>query len=311
MPLVARTLFPRLTARLRRRVSELVRAPAGTRLRLERTDPTPGPDGGHIGYTLEELTNVGEKVLRDIGLVAGFSRLVFVFGHGSTSMNNPHESAHDCGACGGGRGGPNARALAQILNDTRVRDGLTQRGIAIPPETVFVGGMHNTSSEEVSLFDLDRVPESHRAELERAWAEIEEAADRDAHERARRFESAPLSLTPLGARRHMEGRAEDLSQVRPEWGHATNAICIVGRRARTRGMFLDRRAFLNSYDPTQEDAEATVLTRSLQAVFPVCGGINLEYYFSTWITLATVAGRVADNITSLLGVGRRLAATCG
>ena len=33
----------------------------------------------------------------------------------------------------------------------------------------------------------------------------------------------------------METRAEDLAQVRPEWGHATNAICIVGRRARTRG----------------------------------------------------------------------------
>ena len=303
VPLVARTLFPRLTARLRRRVSELVRAPAGTRLRLERTDPTPGPDGGHIGYTLEELTNVGEKVLRDIGLVAGYSRLVFVFGHGSTSMNNPHESAHDCGACGGGRGGPNARALAQILNDTRVRDGLTQRGIAIPPEAVFVGGMHNTSSEEVSLFDLDRVPESHRAELERAWAEIEEAADRDAHERARRFESAPLSLTPQGARRHMEGRAEDLSQVRPEWGHATNAICIVGRRGRTRGLFLDRRAFLNSYDSTQDDAKATVLTRTLQAVFPVCGGINLEYYFSYVDNPGYGCGtKLPHNITSLLGV---------
>ena len=78
----------------------------------------------------------------------------------------------------------------------------------------------------------------------------------------------------------MDDRAEDLAQVRPEWGHATNAICIVGRRERTRGLFLDRRAFLTSYDPTQDDADAAILTRTLQAVFPVCGGINLEYYFS-------------------------------
>src|SRR5439155_15962979 len=84
VPLVARTMFPRLTARVRRRVSQLVRPPAGTRLRIERTDPSPGPDGAHIGYTLEELTTIGEKVLRDIGLVGGFSRLVLVFGHGST-----------------------------------------------------------------------------------------------------------------------------------------------------------------------------------------------------------------------------------
>ena len=51
--------------------------------------------------------------------------------------------------------------------------------------------------------------------------------------------------------------------MRPEWGHATNAITIVGRRDRTRGLFLDRRAFLTSYDPTQDDAESTILTRIL------------------------------------------------
>src|SRR5260370_17736253 len=83
-----------------------------------------------------------------------------------------------------------------------------------------------------------------------------------------------------GARQHVEGRGEVLAQVRPEWGHATNALCIVGRRSRTRGLFLDRRAFLTSYDPTQDDADSTILTRILQAAVPVCAGINLEYYFS-------------------------------
>src|SRR5205823_7058562 len=104
--------------------------------------------------------------------------------------------------------------------------------------------------------------------------------ERNAHERCRRFQSAPLTISFEEARKHVEERAEDLAQVRPEWGHATNAICYVGRRARTRGLFLDRRAFLTSYDSTQDDADATVLTRTLQAVFPVCGGISLEYYFS-------------------------------
>src|SRR5690606_762027 len=105
------------------------------------------------------------------------------------------------------------------------------------------------------------------------------ACDRNAHERCRRFQSAPLGLTFSAARRHVEGRAEDLAQTRPELGHATNAIAIVGRRARTRGLFLDRRAFLTSYDPATDDAEGTVLERVLQAVVPVCAGINLEYFF--------------------------------
>ncbi len=126
-PLVARILFPRVTARIRQKLGRFVQTPPLTRLRLERSDPIPGPEDGHLGYTLAELTDVGERLLRDIGLTRGFARLVIFIGHGSNSLNNPHNSAYNCGACGGAAGGPNARAMAQILNDPRVRDGLAQR----------------------------------------------------------------------------------------------------------------------------------------------------------------------------------------
>ncbi|MCI0455993.1 MAG: DUF2309 domain-containing protein, partial [Gemmataceae bacterium] len=302
-PLVARTLFPRLTARIRQLVSRFVQAPPLTRLHLERTDSTPGPENGRIGFTLDEMVEMAERVLRDTGLTSGFARLVLTFGHGSTSMNNPHESAHDCGACGGARGGANGRAIAQILNDPRVRERLRERGLFIPAQTVFVGAMHNTSSEAVTFYDLDCLPESHREEFESVRAVIEAACDRDAHERCRRFESAPLTLSFTEARRHVEGRAEDLAQVRPEWGHASNAICVVGRRERTRGLFLDRRAFLNSYDPTQDDRDATILTRILQAAVPVCAGISLEYYFSYVDNAGFGCGtKLPHNIAALLGV---------
>jgi uncharacterized protein len=304
IPLVARLFFPRLTARIRRAFGRVVTAPPVlTRLRLERTEPTPGEEDGHVGFSLDEMTKIAEKVLRETSLFARFSRLVLVHGHGSTSMNNPHESAHDCGACGGARGGPNGRAMAQMFNDPRIRERLAERGLPIPPETIFVGGMHNTSSETVTYYDLDLLPASHRDEFEAVRATVELACDRDAHERSRRFQSAPLTLSFPAARQHVEGRAEDLAQVRPEWGHATNAISIVGRREWTRGLFLDRRAFLTSYDPATDDAENTILTQILQAGFPVCAGINLEYYFSYVDNYGWGSGtKLPHNIASLLGV---------
>jgi uncharacterized protein YbcC (UPF0753/DUF2309 family) len=303
IPLVARTLRPRLTARIRKAMARFVHAPRPTRLQLERTVAMPGPDDAAIGYSLDELADAAERMLREIGLTAGFARLVLVFGHGSTSMNNPHESAHDCGACGGAAGGPNARATAQALNDPRVRDRLAARGLAVPADTLFVGGMHNTSSEAMTYFDLDRLPDSHRAEFAGVREVIERAGDRDAHERCRRFLSAPLKLSEAAARLHVEARAEDLAQVRPEWGHATNAVCFVGRRGRTRGLFLDRRAFLSSYDPTRDDAEGTILVGVLRAVVPVCAGISLEYYFSVVDNTGFGCGtKLPHNIAALVGV---------
>ena len=116
-----------------------------------------------------------------------------------------------------------------------------------------MGCYHNTCDDSVTWYDLDRISIRHRILFETAKAEIDEARKRSAHERCRRFESAELSLSFDNALRHVEGRAEDLSQTRPEYGHATNALCFVGRREWSRGLFLDRRAFLTSYDPRQDD----------------------------------------------------------
>ncbi|QDV34443.1 DUF2309 domain-containing protein [Tautonia plasticadhaerens] len=302
VPLLMRVLLPRRTARIRRLLGRVVTPPV-TQLRLERSDPEPGPVDGGLGYSVAEMAGVVGGLLRTIGLTGEYARLVVVMGHGSSSLNNPQEAAHDCGACGGARGGPNARAFSQMANDPRVRRLLAEDGLPIPDEVHFVGAYHNTCDDGLTYFDLDRLPASHRGLSERARAASGEARRRNAQERCRRFESAGPLPTADEALRHVEARAEDLSQTRPEYGHATNAACVVGRRSRTRGLFLDRRAFLASYDPTRDDAEGSTLAALLGAVIPVCAGINLEYFFSSVDPSGYGCGtKLPHNITSLLGV---------
>ena len=104
------------------------------------------------------MADIVRRVLEEIGIRDRLSPLVLVIGHGSISLNNPHESAHDCGACGGGRGGPNARAFAQMANDPRVRQLLAAEGLSIDATTWFVGAQRNTCNNEVTFFDEDLVP---------------------------------------------------------------------------------------------------------------------------------------------------------
>ncbi|MFM8987037.1 MAG: putative inorganic carbon transporter subunit DabA [Planctomycetia bacterium] len=219
-----------------------------------------------------------------------------------TAASRPPTSAYDCGACGGGRGGANARAFALMANDPRVRRRLAEQGLTIPTDTAFIGGMQDTCSDGVDFYDRDRVPAGHRGELAAFETACHQALAADAQERCRRFDSVPLDVTAEEALRRVEGRANDLAQVRPELGHATNAICLIGRRRRSRGLFLDRRAFLVSYDP-DGDAAGEILARTLAAVGPVAAGINLAYTLGRIDPIGYGCGtKLPHNITGLIGV---------
>jgi uncharacterized protein YbcC (UPF0753/DUF2309 family) len=189
-----------------------------------------------------------------------------------------------------------------MANRPEVRVRLREQGIDVPDDTWFVGGFHDTCSDDIELFDLDALPPTHQADVARVRYCLEQASARNAQERARRFESCAPDVNPQDALRHVEQRSEHLAEPRPEYGHCTNAVCVVGRRALTRGLFLDRRAFLVSYDATQ-DAGDRSLAALMAAVVPVCAGISLEYYFSFVDNDRYGCGtKLPHNVTGLLGV---------
>lgn len=302
IPLVGRALFPRAAHSVSHWLEGSgVERPA-TRLQIEAEPNIDVETAVRAGYTVDEMVDIVEAALRTMALDPTRSRLVLIVGHGSSSLNNPHEAAHDCGATGGGRGGPNARAFAAMANHGEVRARLARRELSIPAETRFIGAYHNTCDDTMTYYDEDLLEETHAQEFAAAKGALTEACLRDAHERARRFESAPLSISPRAALDDVQEHAVDLAQPRPEYGHATNAVCIVGRRSRTRGLFLDRRAFLVSYDP-MEDLGGRWLGPLLNSVGPVGAGINLEYYFSFVDPTGYGSGtKLPHNITGLIGV---------
>lgn len=300
-PMAMQVLFPRTTARLRAETTKWVNPTPRTRLRAIRDEQEDG-SAKPIGFTIQEAADRVRTTLENVGLVRDYPRVVALFGHGSTSVNNPHGSAYDCGACGGRHGSPNARLFATLANDPRVREALREHGIDLPATTIFVGGYHDTATDAITLFDLDAVPESHRADVAELRELLDVARRRNAHERCRRFASAPSDPTLDEALAHVEARAADLAQARPELGHVTNAVCLVGRREWSRGLFLDRRAFLVSYDP-RIDLDGRILERILAAVGPVGAGINLEYYFSCVDNDRYGSGtKLPHNLVGLLGV---------
>lgn len=119
----------------------------------------------------DERADLAAGILRAMSLTSGFARIILLAGHGSETVNNPHAAGLDCGACCGQSGEINARALSALLNDSQVRAGLATRGIQVPATTVFVPALHNTTTDEVRLFDLDELPASHTSDLQQlqAW----------------------------------------------------------------------------------------------------------------------------------------------
>ncbi len=222
--------------------------------------------------TFERQVALAEGMLTNLGLRSHFGKLVVFCGHASQTDNNPLAAGLDCGACGGHSGEPNARFAAILLNQATIRAALSERGLAIPDDTHFLGAVHNTTTDRIEFFDLQQLPATHQGDLQQLVDCVIVASQQTQQERLPIVASPSLS--------DLMRRAVDWSEVRPEWGLAGNAAFIVAPRSMTKGANLNARAFLHSYDHTL-DPEGKVLELIMTAPMVVANWINMQYYAST------------------------------
>ena len=273
-------------------VSKLVIDALGLRGTPVPNDPAPRPDPA---LDLGARTTAAETVLRAMSLTTNFARLVVLAGHGANVVNNPHASGLHCGACGGYSGEVNARLLAALLNDADVRKGLGPQGIDIPADTLFVAGLHDTTTDAVTLYAEDCISAAHATDLNDAKTWLAAAGKIARSERALRLPNA----TGEGS---LVKRSRDWAEVRPEWALAGCKAFIAAPRRRTAGKNLEGRAFLHDYD-WKDDKGFGVLELILTAPVVVASWISLQYYGSTVAPALFGSGnKLLHNVVGGIGV---------
>jgi uncharacterized protein YbcC (UPF0753/DUF2309 family) len=219
-------------------------------------------------YSLPEKISMASGMLRSIGLTDNFAPAVLLCGHESDSSNNPYAASLQCGACGGNTGRYSARILADILNNKEVRGGL--RCEDVPEDTHFVGAVHNTTTDDVTLLGQP-LPSSHSDLLEQLKGDLCKAGARVRKER--------MPLLPKGLLNQLNDpdmRARDPANVVPERGLYDGDAIIVGERSWTEGVDLAGRTFLHSYK-WRDDPTGELLAGILGGAVVVASGIKEQY----------------------------------
>ncbi len=268
---------------------------------VSHSAPVPDAAATHPHLSLDDQIAMAKGALKNMGLRDRLARLVLFCGHGAETANNPYKASLDCGACGGHAGGPNARVAAAVLNKDAVRTALAADGLHIPADTWFIAGEHNTTTDEVTIYDADALPASHSADIALLREQLTSAGELVRAEKAAAEGDSPHQSVAV-IKRAALGRAADWAQVRPEWGLAGNAAFIAAPRSLTSGLKLDGRAFLHDYHWRQDD-DASILTLIMTAPMVVAHWINMQYFASTVCPGKWGAGsKTIHNVVGMHGV---------
>ncbi len=275
-------------------IGRLIREALGLRQHQAPHEPAPQLTPA---LSAEQAIDSAEQILRAMTLTDGFAPLVLLVGHGANVVNNPHASALHCGACGGHAGDVNARLLASLLNDPSVRKGLAGRGIQIPEATCFIAALHDTTTDQVHLYEQDLNTPVDRKVMTQARQWLGDASLLAQQERSARLPRADSAS-------QIAQRARDWSETRPEWGLAGCQAFIAAPRAVTRATNLQGQAFLHDYQWRADQAAGyPVLELILTAPVVVASWISLQYFGSAVAPETFGAGnKLLHNIVGGVGV---------
>ncbi|MBU2237085.1 MAG: DUF2309 domain-containing protein, partial [Gammaproteobacteria bacterium] len=228
-----------------------------------------------LALTDQDKANLAKSILDTIKLTT-YAPIIMLVGHGSHTSNNLHAAGLECGACGGQSGEVNVRVLASLLNDHKVRALLNDMGMEIPSDTQFVPALHNTTTDQLTCFDQTKDAKPIDRKI-MDW--FEKAQFLAQQERATKLDTALLDASDKQRSKAFSKRANDWSQVNPEWGLANNHSFIIAPRQKTRHLDLEGRSFLHDYNQ-DNDPDFSILERILTAPMLVTHWINMQYNLS-------------------------------
>lgn len=255
-------------------------------------------NGETVGIPLEQQIQMAQNALKAMSLDDDFGKFVLIVGHGSTMVNNPHATGYECGACGGHSGEANARVVAAVLNNRDVRVGLQKVNVFIPVNTIFLACLHDTTTDQMSIFNTYDVPTERNAELEELKQSLALAGHAARTERSLKL----VTDNHVNADKEMITRSKDWSQIRPEWGLAGCSAFVVAPRERTKSIDFVGSSFLHSYD-WKKDHDFSILELIMTAPMVVTSWISLQYYGSTVDNKNFGSGnKTLHNVTAGLGV---------
>ncbi|MDP5157789.1 MAG: DUF2309 domain-containing protein [Flaviramulus sp.] len=287
MSLIARTLKPAYFYRLNKK-----NAPDFESICEPQIEKIRSNNHNNLNIPLEEKVAIVKSAFDLLGW-RNFAPLVLFVGHGSHSVNNPFGSSLDCGACAASPGRHNARMLAKLANMKAVKQALKEHHhIEIPKNTIFIGAEHNTTTDEIVIFDSE-VSNTQKEALEKLKFDLLQAQQTATKERL----GAEINSVALAQK-----KANNWGETRPEWGLAKNAGFIVGPRELTKNNNLEGRCFLHSYN-WEMDESGKALEGIMQGPMVVTQWINNHYYFSTVDNQVFGSGtKITHNVTGKFGV---------